>query len=380
MSVADISWLITNFGVDYTPTVSDQAAATPKRPATAARALQREIIDFDSESSDATSFADVMPAVGVTLNHFVPIDWPAGFAPTTGPEPVGESLPKADVLVVTWTVDEAHALSKVLTPGLDSQTGWKPYVKNYAAISAEMRAGCPAKELKRLGLYWTTTIGSKTVTVVKSDSHMSQDGPKLPNEKVWAQMIADCEPTWVISTGTGGGIGTESQVGDVLVSPWVTFDCKRQFKGLNGETFNSARSAPEHRFGDAASLFGANAGFLPTTNQRPPRIVSATDADTGVLTTDFFGFDDSTNYYGLQGRGGLSEMGDAVLGKVCAGLGDAAPHYSFVRNVSDPQIAAGQQSISQQAAMAADIYKTYGRWSTVCSAITCWAIIAGLED
>jgi hypothetical protein len=99
-----------------------------------------------------------------------------------------------------------------------------------------------------------------------------------------------------------------------------------------------------------------------------------------VHTTDFFGFDDSTNYYGLQGRGALSEMGDAVLGKVCAALGDAAPHYSLVRNVSDPQIAAEQQSIAQQAAVAADIYKTYGRWSTVCSAITCWAIIAGLHD
>ena len=30
----------------------------------------------------------------------------------------------------------------------------------------------------------------------------------------------------------------------------------------------------------------------------------------------------------------------------------------------------------QQAKVAAQIYKGYGRWSTVCSAIVCWALIA----
>ena len=51
----------------------------------------------------------------------------------------------------------------------------------------------------------------------------------------------------------------------------------------------------------------------------------------------------------------------------------------IVRNVSDPQIDSTGLTITQQAALAADIYKGYGRWSTVCSAIVCWAIIASLE-
>ena len=34
--------------------------------------------------------------------------------------PSNSALPRADVLLVTWTVDEGHALSRVLTPGKDS--------------------------------------------------------------------------------------------------------------------------------------------------------------------------------------------------------------------------------------------------------------------
>ncbi|HET7739495.1 MAG TPA: hypothetical protein VFL67_02455, partial [Mycobacterium sp.] len=72
------------------------------------------------------------------------------------------------------------------------------------------------------------------------------------------------------------------------------------------------------------------------------------------------------------------EMGDAVLGLVCQQLGTKAPAYTIVRNVSDPEISAQVGTLAQQTTMAADIYKAYGCWSTVCSAIVCWAITAAL--
>ena len=118
--------------------------------------------------------------------------------------------------------------------------------------------------------------------------------------------------------------------------------------------------------------------FLPKDNTRPPAIVSSTSPQTGILTTDYFGFDNSTNTFGLQGHGDLSEMGDAVLGMVCAQRPKTAPTYVIVRNVSDPQIAADGKTLRQQAKIAGDIYKGFGRWSTVCSAIVCWAIVAGM--
>ncbi len=212
----------------------------------------------------------------------------------------------------------------------------------------------------------------------KSDSHMSQDGPQLANADVWRQIIADCNPTWVITTGTGGGIGPEAEVGDVLVSRFVTFDCQREFKRLNGEAFACAQDPPESGFETATKLFAYNAKFLPPDNSRAPEIIVAPASAEGVLTTDFFGFDNTADTYHLQGKGDLSEMGDAVLGMVCSELGTKAPDYVMVRNVSDPEISSDGLTLEQQTQLAAQIYKGYGRWSTVCSAIVCWAIVAAL--
>jgi len=47
-------------------------------------------------------------------------------------------------------------------------------------------------------------------------------------------------------------------------------------------------------------------------------------------------------------------------------------------NVSDPEIDAAGLTLKQQPAQAAKIYKAFGRWSSVCSAIACWALIAAL--
>ena len=95
-----------------------------------------------------------------------------------------------------------------------------------------------------------------------------------------------------------------------------------------------------------------------------------------VVTTDFFGFDTSDNHYKLQGLGDVSEMGDAVLGLVAAEMGGSAPRWLAIRNVSDPQIKAEGRRSSSRRRSRAQIYKGFGRWSSVCSAITCWASIA----
>src|SRR5881628_3626776 len=113
--------------------------------------FQREIIDFDSEAPAGQQFMAFSTATG--LSRFTDIPWPAGLAPKTGPKPKGtpaSPLPQADILVVTWTVDEGHALSRVLTPGKDSRNDYVPYRHNYASIARKMRSGCPARQAKRL--------------------------------------------------------------------------------------------------------------------------------------------------------------------------------------------------------------------------------------
>ncbi|MCG2631082.1 hypothetical protein L6654_31085 [Bradyrhizobium sp. WYCCWR 13023] len=383
---ADRKWVERNLGFDPITTPPPRETFTVKRIADAAvkktakvapEDFQREIIDFDSEGPEGREFMAFSTSTG--LSRFTDIPWPRGLAPQTGPKPGNGKgpLPRADVLVVTWTVDEGHATSRVLTPGKDSHNDYVPYTHNYAAISKKMRNGCPAKELKRLGAFWTTTIGKKKVVVFKSDSHMSQDGPQLPNIDVWRQIITEVQPTLVITTGTAGGIGKQVEVGDVIVSPIVRFDCLSKFKKQPfAQAHYSSKPAKTSKFASAKTLFKANAGQLPKDNARPPKIfvVKPSELSSSVVTTDFFGFDTSDNHFKLQGLGDVSEMGDAVLGLVAQEMGDKAPRWLAIRNVSDPQIKA-EGTLKQQEQVAAQIYKGFGRWSTVCSAIACWASI-----
>ena len=96
---------------------------------------------------------------------------------------------------------------------------------------------------------------------------------------------------------------------------------------------------------------------------------------TDIVTTDFFAFDDTTNRFGLQGLGAAVEMGDAVLGLVVQQLGASAPKWAAVRNASDPQIDATGLTKSEAEKKAGQIYERFGYWTTIPSAITCWAIV-----
>jgi hypothetical protein len=386
--IASRAWVKRNIGFDPVSTpapVSTFAFAKAAQPSSTPEDFQREIIDFDSDGPEGMAFLAFSTATN--LSRFTDIPWPKGLEPKTGAKPSGRAgspLPRADVLVVTWTVDEGHALSCVLTPGKDSRNDYIPYTHNYAVIARKMSKGSPAVQAKRLGAYWTTTIGGKKVVIFKSDSHLSQDTNKaipkgnksLPNADVWTQIISEVQPKLVITTGTAGGIGRQCEVGDVVVSPIVRFDCEKWLKSepFAQQSYEDSGASTKY-FAKANSLFKANAGQLPKDNTRPPKILQSSGISSSVLTTDFFGFDTSDNHYGLRGLGAVSEMGDAVLGLVAAQMGDEAPRWVAVRNVSDPQIKA-EGTLQDQANLAAQIYKAYGRWSSVCSAIVCWALIA----
>ena len=84
-------------------------------------------------------------------------------------------------------------------------------------------------------------------------------------------------------------------------------------------------------------------------------------------------------------------MGDAVLGLVIQQIAKPAetppwvlsaeiavakkpPLWLVIRNASDPQIDA-RLPPKEQIKEAADIYMKYGYWTSVNSAIACWALI-----
>ena len=386
--IVDRKWAERNFGFDPVGHPAPESTFTfqpAARPGSSVDDLRREIIEFDSEAPEGREFLAFTTATG--LSRFTEIEWPTRKAPKTDKtvrKGKNGRLPRADVLIVTWTVDEGHALSRVLTPGKDSRNDYRPYKRNFAKIVKKMRPGCPARNAGQLGAYWTATIAGKRVVVFKSDSHMSQDGPELPNIDVWAQIVDDVKPDLVITTGTAGGIGKQFEVGDVVVSPVVRFDCTAKFKK---KRVDGSLIATQHfksvtptstLFTTAKKLFKTNSAQLPPDNTRQPKVirVAPNALNQSVVTTDFFGFDISDDHYHLRGLGDVCEMGDAVLGLVANRLGADAPRWVAVRNVSDPQIKA-EGTLRDQAKLAAAIYKAFGRWSSVCSAIVCWALIAG---
>jgi len=366
-----------------------KASRVPKRSAAAILKavasvpdLSRHILTFDSDvPSTYSSHTLPRPAFMEAVNRS-PIPWPSGQAPTPSPlatkPSANDPLPEADYVVVTWTVEEAKSLADVLTPGYPSKTSWYFYAHNFESEYVPIiRKGAPSLQSKRLGSYFLTTIAGKKVLCMKSELHLSQDGPKMPIAKLWAQIIAEAKPKLLITTGTAGGIGAAVELGDVLSAKSVRFDCLKQFKSQ--PFHNSIYSCSKLTYKSTAvaeKLFSANATHLPTSS-RPPQIFTKSASAMkvpDVVTTDFFAFDDSSNTFGLQGLGGTVEMGDAVLGLVISQTKNP-PKWAAIRNASDPQIDDKGLTPTQAAQKAAQIYEKFGYWTTIPSAITCWSVI-----
>lgn len=360
------------------PSAAKVAAAVESMPD-----LSRHIIMFDREDPATYSPHTLPPAAIMGAEARAPIPWPKGAAPT--PQPMAKkpaasaALPKCEYVIVTWTVEEAKCLADTLTPGYPSKTAWYEYAHNFQSEFASLiRHGAPASESQRLGSYFLTSIAGKSVLCMKSELHMSQDGAALPIAKLWKQIITEAQPKLIITTGTAGGIGSGLELGDVVVASEVRFDCQKSFKSSPFHDSMYQCSALKHTsYPVAQKLFAANVAHLPTASRTPEIFTKPVAAAKlpDVVTTDFFAFDDSSNTFGLQSLGAAVEMGDAVLGMVISELGSAAPRWAAIRNASDPQINDSGLTLKEAADKAGQIYEKYGYWTTIPSAIACWATV-----
>ena len=92
--------------------------------------LAEYIINFDSDNFNTHADFTIRSAPKI----LTPIPWPQGEAPVSKKirnQSPDKSLPKCDIVMVTWTVEEAKALSDVLTPGFNSKTGWYNYTRDF---------------------------------------------------------------------------------------------------------------------------------------------------------------------------------------------------------------------------------------------------------
>lgn len=321
-----------------------------------------------------------------------PIPWPGDYSPAwkliegvTDTDP----LPHADVLVVTYTVAEGQALADVLTPGHPSSS-WTPYRNGWGALKARVGPHGPSHHSDRAGSWAVTKIGNATAVLVKSELHPSTDGPLLPMADLWVQMIEQVNPALVITTGTAGGVGADTLLGDVIVTSSVRWDCSTKFRSAPWAetTYRSdagqhiLETAPVQAFLGRAQqeLMPVNAGRLPAADRLPAVLTSTTDNPLITISTDFFAFDDVQDHYRLrvyENSARAVEMDDAAIGVAVSGR-SSPPAWLSVRNASDPQISGPTLKI--EAAQAAGIYRRFGYYTTSCSALACWALIAGISS
>jgi hypothetical protein len=328
--------------------------------------------------------AALMPAEQA-LPRAVP--WPEGAAPTAAPlaTPPAETddlsrFQGYDAVVVTWTAAEASALASLFSPG-HPVTGWYEYrhdVATYAPLVTgpkapfNSRQADMARYYHSLGLYFPCAIGKSRVLLFKSGLHMAYDGPAVPVRRLMAEIATAVAPKLFITTGTGGGIGTDVSLGDVVIAGDVRFDCRTQFQTQPWAraSYQPPALPPGTLAAITPALTSVNAANIPGARKTPQIFSTRSDA---VVTTDFFAFDDSTDHYGLQGLGRACDMGDAMVADALQGQRSLA--WYSIRNASDPQIANPEKNIEQAGKQAASIYARYGGLTTAASVIATWAVI-----
>jgi nucleoside phosphorylase len=324
-----------------------------------------------------TVLRDLITAIP-SRTEFLPVPWPEGLAPVAvDPQNDGTGpLPKVKTVVMPWTAAEALATSRVLTPGRDS-TDYTHYTHNFEAFAPKISHDAPAWEAQDLGAFWLSQVGDETALVLKSSLHMSQDGPDLPVADLFRQVIAETGCELIITTGTAGGVGATTLLGDVIVGDYVHFDCTETFKAqpwARASYKTSEVPKPVQLSTAVQKLIPVNASRLPNGGG------SVITGD--ILTTDFFAFDDVENHYGLRTANRWAravEMGDAVLGMVIAGLDASAPKWLAIRNASDPEIPQ-LATLAAEDTDAGTIYTDWGFTTTIASALVCWAYIAATKE
>ena len=388
--------------------------AHPERKEIARYLLSRGREQLETEGSAA---APLMAVAATTATKKAAFAFPAGLTPVAAPvvpapDP-SRQLPRADVVVVTWTVDELAALAHVLTPGV-SPANWHHYSRGFQSkYASQIRAGAPAALSRRLGSYMPVTVGQTRVLCVKSELHLNQDGVKtgegtatLPVKDFFQQIIAETKASVLLTIGTSGSVFEAFELGDVVVTRAAKFRLQQEFRNepWNGKVFKSEWQIPTGYLATAQQLMAsvdpdlAEPPFAPPTKRFPfkgkPKAPPANTPDVKleqagrdmpefhpILTTDYFEYGTTVNR--LDEEGAAVEMGDAALGLACSEL-DSPPNWAVVRNMSDPVIngdlPAKQFHLNEQTTWAVGYYTAYGKYTSICGALATWAIIAGLAD
>jgi hypothetical protein len=348
------------------------------------------------------------------------VPWPANLAPTHAPlgtyspgQPITNAVTASvDALILLYTEFETSALLDVFTGDptwTPARTAtWNPYGHNFDHFkpSIEHIDGNVALSSGYFGYLSAVKIGSHTVALYKSELHPKANGPALPFIPVVAQLISELAPRLVISTGTAGGIGSQIQCGDVVItnsarlhlrSTYPAFPNLDALSKTHTQLTNTVQVndtyvqyAAQHLtelslpgLAQCYAKIGTKPGytFLKTNMTAPSIYLAGTNPVPGpepmdVVSADYLTVDDVHDSEGLEALGIMNDTDDAFAFYAISTLPTAKqPPWLSVRNASEPQIVG---PVDKLASLAGAIYGVYQYCTTLNSAFACWAVVAGM--
>jgi hypothetical protein len=326
-----------------------------------------------------------------------------------------DPLPKADVVVVTWTNAEWSALDHVFVSSGSSRgnesgpgawsTAWQPYRRNVGSFSSDEKSS-PLWGSFRL-VTVTATSGPLTVLLFHSNAHLQYQPYIAGLRAMVTDIIADANPKQFYSIGTAGGATLAEALGDAVVTnsaqllPGVPPNDKDP---ANGETFTCSTWYPPTGLfvaaqklmfplsgvvtqGELTTLFGELQKKMSVGSVRLSDLVNhpLDPPNLGAPTThNMKGVPLNTSCdYGMAPGAGSTQFSayeedDAAVGQAALACG---VNFALIRNVSDPvvpDLTAGGNTIpfSVRKGWAGILYDRYG-WITASNgALAAWAAIA----
>jgi kumamolisin len=376
------------------------AKAGSKAPSSLSHAEDLRL-NFDPRRPQARFQSDLSAKakadVGSRVAQQVP--WPAHSAPA--PKPLSPAPKETDglsrfagydAIVMTYTSAEADTLATLFTPGhpLSSWYEYRHNIDDYIPLvtgrDAPFNTVKDARYYHSLGLYFPCTIGKARVLLFKSGLHLDHDletvTPKtvMPFSKLLVELMQAVKPTLFITTGTGGGIGSDVKLGDVVIAGKARFDCRFQFKSepWRVKAYKTSSLPAGALASITPALLDVNgtriAQATPIPGRARPKVWSG--PATTIVTTDKYAYDTADNQpYELQGLGQACDMGDAMVGQVMSKIQGVS--WFAIRNASDPQMPVppgqGFKTVDSESNY---IYATYGAITSAASVVASWAIIS----
>lgn len=308
------------------------------------------------------------------------------------------ALPRASAVVITWADAEWAALQHVFCAGdttmpysdrtRGSWADWQKYSKNLPSGAAS--------SWTFWGEYRLVEVSGENVLLFKSNTHLDWPGAAYLVNLI-KLMIAQVQPSVILSIGTAGGARPGDHIGTVravsagtLFEPgepeadWPEYGCgwkandsilaNANFKQLlfpvpsKTSDLETMTSRFNQQYGTSYTLAQLDPDGL-NLGDATPQISDQTGGDASLLTTSTFVVGTTAGTYEAYTS---IEMDDAVIGEACKSAGT---QFGFVRNVSDPvQNAALPAKV--QGNWGSAVYDAYGFYTSYNGALAAWAMLA----